>query len=75
MLYSVSADSATFWWRRPTESGWVKLPFDLSLKTVWGITGNTVNLRPSLLGESYGYWISTINNVYFDSFKMTHTMP
>jgi hypothetical protein len=73
--YSCVTDKASFWWRRPSETVWNRLPFTLELNTLWSVPFNSVAIRSSLLAESQGFWLQFDDNLYFDNFNETHYMP
>lgn len=73
--YSCVTDKATFWWRRPRETVWTRLPFSVALNTLWSVPFNSVTIKSGLLAESGGYWLQFDDNMSFDNFTQTHYMP
>jgi hypothetical protein len=73
--YSCVTDKATFWWRRPGETVWTRLPFNIPLNTLWSVPFNSVTIKSTLLAESDGFWLQFDDNLYFDNFTQTHYMP
>jgi hypothetical protein len=75
LRYSNVTKKTTFWWRRPGEAVWNRLPFNINLTDLWSIPLNTVIVRSDLLAECEGFWIQPSHNMYFDNFQVVQTIP
>jgi hypothetical protein len=75
LRYSCLTDKTTFFWRRPRDTVWTRLPFNIRLNTLWSVPFNSVSIKSALLAESEGFWLQFDDDMYFDNFVLTHYMP
>lgn len=73
--YSNVAKKVTFFWRRPGETVWNRLPFNINLTSLWSLPLNTAAVRSDVLAECSGFWIQPSHNLYIDNFQVVHTIP